>query len=497
MKLLRPLFLVMLLALQGSGQELLTRPGESPLIDIKVQFKLGAVDDPAQKQGLTNLTAHALSQGSTQSKTYQELLELFYPWAVSVKTTVGKEMVTYSATVHKDHLEKFTPILVEMMTQPKFAQDDLDRLRDKAKNYLTQDLRVNNDEELGKEALYLQIYPKSHPYGHHNAGTVAGLESVTIDDLIGFYQRSMTPERLVLGVAGGYPDSYPQELLSLLSSGLPTGGVEATDVTRRPAVTPPASPSGRRVTIVEKDTRSVAMSMGFPIEVNRSHADWTSLFLIRSFLGEHRSSNSYLYQRLREARGLNYGDYAYIEYFPNGMYLTKPNPNYPRTEQIFQIWIRPVQPETALFTLRATLFEYEKLLREGLSQEQFEATRSFLKKNAPLLVASSSRNLGYTLDSHFYGADPFVERLQRDLDSLTLADVNKALKRHLQADNMEIVLVAKGAAQLKSDLLAGETSPMTYNSKKPEKIVREDRVIQDYPLKLDEVTIIPVNSLFR
>jgi zinc protease len=476
------------------AQELITVPGESPLIDITVQFETGSVDDPSDRYGLAYLTAHALSEGSSSEHSYQEFLEVFYPWAVSVNTTVGKEMVTYSTTVHKDHLELFTPLLVEMLSRPKFEQSDLDRLRDKAKNYLTQDLRVNNDEELGKEVLYLQIYPKSHPYGHHNAGTVSGLEAIQSSDLREFYGQQFRPERLVVGVAGGYPDGYPERLLQSLVRQLPEGDKVAVV---EPRLSKPAAPTGRRVTIVDKDTRSVAMSLGFPIEVNRSHPDWAALFLFRSFLGEHRSSNSHLYQRLREARGLNYGDYAYIEYFPNGMSLTKPEPYYPRKHQIFQIWIRPVEPETALFTLRATFYELEKILRDGLSQEQFEATRSFLTKNAPLLVDSSSRHLGYTLDGRFYQADPFVDRLRADLAALTLDQVNEIVRRHIQAKDMEIVLISKNGEALRKALLDGAPSPMTYNSEKSKDILEEDRVIQTYPLNLDEVTVVPVNSFFR
>ena len=496
MKLLRA-FLLFLVAVQlqaSQAQELVTIPGDSPLIDIKIQFDSGAVDDPQGKEGLASLTAHSLSEGSTQSRSYQDLLKLFYPWSVSLNTTVGKEMVTYSTTVHKDHLQTFTPLLVEMLTAPKFQQQDLDRLRDKAKNYLTQDLRGNNDEELGKEAMYLQIYPSTHPYGHHNSGTVSGLDAAALEDLKSFYAKHFQKNRLILGVAGGYPEGYPEALLGQLAAKLPSNEKVTVD---RPRIDRPAAPDGRRVTIVEKDTRSVAISIGFPIEVNRSHPDWAALYLFSSFLGEHRSSNSYLYQKLREARGLNYGDYAYVEYFPNGMYLTQPEPNYPRSEQVFQIWIRPVQPETALFTLRATLYELDKILREGLSREQFEATRSYLKKYAPLLVASSSRNLGYVLDSKFYETDPFVERLRRDLDSLSLETFNETLRKHIQSENLEIVMVAKGAVQLRQDLLDGKPSPMTYNSEKPESVLQEDRVIQRYPLELGEITIVPVSTLFR
>src|SRR3546814_9933605 len=48
-------------------------------------------------------------------------------------------------------------------------------------------------------------------------------------------------------------------------------------------------------------------------------SDWSSdvcssdLWLAKTWLGEHRSSSSHLYQRIREERGMNYGDYAYVE----------------------------------------------------------------------------------------------------------------------------------------------------------------------------------------
>ena len=68
--------------------------------------------------------------------------------------------------------------------------------------------------------------------------------------------------------------------------------------------------------MVEKDTRSVAYSMGFPIDVKRGHPDYPALLVAQAYFGQHRTSGGRLYKRMREIRGLNYGDYAYIEYFP-------------------------------------------------------------------------------------------------------------------------------------------------------------------------------------
>src|SRR5204862_1683178 len=180
-----------------------------------------------------------------------------------------------------------------------------------------------------------------------------------------------------------------------------------------------------------------------PIYVNRGAKDWPALALAASYLGQHRSSNGLLYQRLREARGLNYGDYAYVEYFPRGMFLFTPDPNLARQQQIFQIWIRPVEAENGMFALRAALYEYDKLVRDGISQEEFDTTREFLTKFANVLTQTQSARLGYALDSRYYGIPEYNSYMKTQLAKLTLAEVNAAIKRHLKSDRMRIVLVTK------------------------------------------------------
>src|SRR4029079_5693893 len=100
-------------------------------------------------------------------------------------------------------------------------------------------------------------------------------------------------------------------------------------------------PQWSGVEILAKDTRATAISFGHPIEVTRSHPDFAALWLARAWLGEHRASSSHLFQRIREIRGMNYGDYAYIEAFPRGMFQFFPEPNIGRRAQLFEIWIRP------------------------------------------------------------------------------------------------------------------------------------------------------------
>ena len=122
-----------------------------------------------------------------------------------------------------------------------------------------------------------------------------------------------------------------------------------------------------------------------------------------AFLGQHRMSGGLLYDEMREKRGLNYGDYAYAEYFPQGMYLMEPNPNLARHSQIYQLWIRPVEPATAKFALRLALYELEKLRKDGITEEEFQRTRDFLSKYVNVLTRTKRAELGYAIDSIWYG----------------------------------------------------------------------------------------------
>jgi len=466
-------------------------PNSSPLVSFRILFMTGAANDPAGKEGLAALTAAIIAGGGTRTLAYKEIVEAFYPIAASFGSQVDKEMTVFTGTTHVDNLARYYELISAMLLDPGFREDDFTRLKTDAMNYLKVSLRQSNDEELGKEQLYNNIYA-GHPYGHHNVGRVSALEALTLADVRDFYRRHYTQANMVLGLAGNYPKNFPARV--------------EKDFARLPAGTPAASnfftpklEQGMQIDIVRRDTRSTAISLGFPIDVTRADKDWPALAVVASYFGQHRSSNSYLYQRLREARGLNYGDYAYIEYFPRGMFQFAPDPNLARKQQIFQIWIRPVPPEQGHFVLRAALYEYDKLVRDGLSREAFEATREFLTKYSNILTQTQDERLGYALDSRYYKIGDFNNYLREQLSKLTLEDVNAAIKKYLATNRMRVVIVTKDAEALRDAIIANQPSPITYNSPKPQEIVDEDKIIQTYPIdvKREQVRITPVEQIFQ
>jgi len=220
---------------------------------------------------------------------------------------------------------------------------------------------------------------------------------------------------------------------------------------------------------------------------------------MQTYFGQHRNSGGRLFRRMREARGLNYGDYAYIEYFPRGMFQFEPDPNLSRPQQIFQIWIRPVEPATAHFALRLAFYELDKLIQEGIPEEDFERTRLFLSKYVNLLMKTKRAELGYAIDSLYYGVPDYSSYVKDGLEKLTREDVNRAIRKHLRADNLYVVAVASNCEDLRKRLFSGEPSPMIYNSPKPAEILEEDKIVEKWeiPIKPDAVQIIPVEQVFE
>jgi zinc protease len=468
-------------------------PNSSPLVTFRLLFNVGAASDPKGKEGLAALTASLLANGGSREMTYEQIVDAMYPMATSFSSQVDKEMTVFNGTTHVDNLPKYYQLISEMLLNPGWRTDDFTRIREDALNYLKVSLRQANDEELGKEALYQFIYEGDHPYGHNNAGTIASLEKLTLDDVKQFYRDHYTQANFVAGLAGGYPKGFDEKVQRDFVAKLPAGRAEKLGLPQ------PAKISGLEMQVIEKNTTGTAISFGLPLPVTRKDADWAALLVMQSYLGQHRSSNSYLYQRLREIRGLNYGDYAYIEYFPRGMFQFHPDSNLARQQQIFQVWIRPVELKNGLFALRAGLYEVNKLVRDGMTEKDFEATRQFLSKFVNVLTQDQGAQLGYALDSRYYGIPGFTDYVRAQLAKLTLADVNRAIKKYLQTDNLKIVVITKDAQSFKEGAMANKPSPISYTSPPPKEILEEDKLIENYKLNFNprRVEVVPVDQVFQ
>ena len=463
-----------------------------PTISFRLLFRAGSADDPPGKEGLTALTAAVMAEGGTEKLGSADLVRALYPMAAELEVVLDKETVVFAGRCPEEALPQFLPILEDVILHPRFEPAEFQRLRSRALDAIEKGLRAEDDEQLAKQALSLALYA-GHPYGHFDGGTVEGLKSITLDDVKAHWRRVFVARRLTVGVAGAYRDGLPSRLAADLAA-LPPGAEPP------PLAAPTAK--GPRFLLVEKASAPTAISMGFTWEVKRGDPDFPALVLAVSALGEHRQGPAFrLYRQLREIRGLNYGDYAYPEHFVQAGGSALPAVNHPRSHQEFTIWIRPVEPPHRLFAIRAALREVTRWARDGLAQDELDRVRQFLSGYLLTFEQTDSRRLGYALDDRFYGlAAPWLPTLRARIASLTLEEVNAAIRRHVDPARLRVVVATHGAAELASEIRHGAASPITYAAAKPKDVLAADEVIARFPLGLrgpDDVKVVKVEDLFE
>ena len=465
-------------------------PTPSSLVRFKLLFTVGSADDAAGKHGQAALAASLITEAGSSEMPFDEITRALFPLAASFSARVDRDMTTFTGVAHRDTLERFLEVALPQLVSPGYREDDFTRLRAQHLNELTQDLRSNNEEELAKERLQ-QLAFAGTPYGHTTLGSISGLNAITLEDVRDFVAKHYTRANLTLGITGDIAPESAAKLKSSLGK-LPEGAARLLY---------PVSghtPSGLQVEIIEKETRSVAISFGHPIAVRRGHSDFVALWLARAWLGEHRASNGRLYNRIREIRGMNYGDYAYIEAFPRGMYQFFPEPNLGRRAQLFEVWIRPLQPEQAVFGFKLALYELRKMVEEGISAEDFEATREYLAKNVLVLTKTQDQQLGYSLDSDWYGIPEYTTYIRDELAKLTVERVNHVIRAHISPDNFHAVIISANAAALRDRLLSDEVATIRYDGEKPSELLQEDELVGAYRLGLTsgQIRITPVEEVF-
>ena len=472
-----------------------TRSPDSRLVSFRIAFAAGSADDAPGREGITNLTADLMTDGGTESLTYAELAQRLFPMAATIYAHVERDETVFEAQVTKASLSSFVPLISDVLAAPRFDVPGFERVRARETSTLVDDLRGGSDEALGKEALQALLY-ENHPYGHPVEGTESGLSSTTLDDVKIHRKKVFCRERMVVGVAGGFPDGFDKRFAADLAKRLPA--CESA----RAELPPFHSEKGVHVLIVDKPTAdATAISIGFRTQLTRASVDFPAVAFFTDYLGLHRQSAGQLYHQLRELRGLNYGDYAYAELFQQeGGVSRYPLPNIVRREQMTSIWIRPVKPKNGIFALRAALAVYSRLLATGISKSEIERFREFLTRYVGLEQQTENRRLGYAMDDVAYGLKkPYLETMRGGWAALDEASLKAATDRWLTSKDISIAIVAKDGEALAAALEKGDPSPPSYDTPKPVSVTNEDTAFEKYSLGIDakNVRVVPVGAMFK
>jgi len=471
------------------------RSSSSATVTIRIVFDAGSADDPVGREGLTALTARLMSEGGAGELDYAGITAALFPTAASLGARTGRDQTVFVVRLPAEHLETVWPLFRDVLTRPALSGADFERVRAQAQSELVTGLRAEGDEALGKAVLLSMLF-EGHPYAHPELGTEEALAAITADEVRAHRARLFCPGRMTIGLTGRYPEGFAARVTSELA-------VLATDACEGRAVLPAAPAHGARIRIVDKpEASSTAVSMGLPLDVVRGDPDYPALVLATSWLGQHRQFVGVLMQEIRELRGMNYGDYAYPEHFVQEGWSTFPLPNAAMRQQYFSVWLRPLRPEQAHFAMRLALYHLRRFVEVGLTDEDVARMRAYLDGYYALFLQTESRRIGYAIDDRFYGEDvAWLDALRARWATLTAAEVNDAIRRHLDLGRLEIAVIAPDAASFADRLASEAASPMTYGegASPSAEALALDAEVEHLRIGIprERIELVPVREIFR
>lgn len=254
----------------------------------------GARSELGHEHGMAHLLEHMAFKG-TATRSALQIVEEIEAVGGGVNAVTSFETTDYFARVLKENVPLALEILGDIMLNPVFAPDDLDR----EKEVILQEIAAMQDSpddlvfELAQEAAY-----PDQPLGRPILGTPGTVRGLTREDLIAYRSASYSPPRMVLSAAGAVDHDEIAKVAEKLFGTFPEGTFRQYE---------PAKYVGGHRSLTRRFEQSHII-IGFEAPAFRDDAYFTSL-IYSVLLGGGMSSR--LFQEAREQRGLCYDIHAF------------------------------------------------------------------------------------------------------------------------------------------------------------------------------------------
>jgi predicted Zn-dependent peptidase len=262
-----------------------------------------------QETGLTNGAAHFIEHmlfKGTERRSAFDIASAIDSVGGVMNAGTGKELTSFYIKIPDYHLELAVDLLADIFTGSRFDQTEIGRER----SVILQEIRMVEDTPDDYiHDFFERMFWRDHPLGLPILGTKERIEAFGRNDLLQFFQTRYRGNRLVIGAAGNCKHDRLVELVRRCFGSLV--GFSPCEGTEAPAASP-----GRAV--LRKDLEQVHLIIGSPAPSALSperHAG----FLLNAVLGG--SMSSWLFQEIREKRGLAYAIYSYLaSYMDTGLF---------------------------------------------------------------------------------------------------------------------------------------------------------------------------------
>ncbi len=413
------------MTLSNGATLLVSEEHQLPMVTMAIAFDAGTRRDPIGKEGLAELTAQCLSQG-TKELTATEFDQKVDFMGSSVAVSAGRDYATGGMTTLKKYQAETLKLLAGILTTPGLREADIQRKR------AEQVAEIKSAEEQPGYTANVEFIKElfgNSPYGHPGAGSSESVAKLSADDVRSFYQTYYKLGGATIAVAGDVTAEEVKVSLEKELAGL--AGTVAAQAEPPPVTVAP----GFHVKLIDRNVVQANIVMGFG-GVARSNPDYYRLKVMNYILGGGGFS-SRLMRVVRSEHGLAYSIGSAFEpgKFPGSFEVALQTKNQ-SSNQAIDLIVRQIR----------------EIQEKPVTDAELDGAKKFLVGSFPLTIERQSAIASFMVQIEIYGLGlDYAEKYPTLIGSVTKDDVLAVAKKYLHPDSVLLVAVAdQNEAKIKS-----------------------------------------------
>jgi len=263
-------------------------------VSLGVWLTRGSRHESVDRSGIAHFVEHMLFKG-TGTRSAEDIAQAIDSIGGQLDAFTAKEYASYYIKVLDEHLPMAVDLLSDIVMNPKFEADDLD----KEKKVILEEIKMVEDtpDDLVHE-IFTQHFWEGHALGRPILGSKETVESFTADILRHYFRTAYVAPNLIVSAAGNVEHAKVRDLIARAFDRLPSTRGSFDDDS--PRVMP-------QVIVRSKELEQSHVCLGtnsYP----QNHPDRYVSYIMNTVLGGSMSSR--LFQNVREKRGLAYAVFS-------------------------------------------------------------------------------------------------------------------------------------------------------------------------------------------
>ncbi|MEZ5046688.1 MAG: pitrilysin family protein [Chitinophagaceae bacterium] len=309
----------------------------------------------------------------------------------------------------KKNSNQLLSLLSEVLTQPKFSQEELDKLKKQYKSGLAQ--AQDDPEAMSNNITAILNFGKKHPYGE--VATEKTVDNITLARCKDFFETYFRPNVAYMAIVG---DITLPEAKAQLEKYFATWQKKEVPVAKYPS--PVNAKKGAAVAVVNKSSAvQSVIDVTYPINMKPGDIDEIKLKVANGILGG--GSTGRLFQNLRETHAWTYGSYSSFRTDP----LTNAG-NFSATAK--------ATTSASDSAVAEILKEMNKLRTEPVSKEELEGYKNYMAGTFALGLEDPRTLARYAINEKKYKMPKdYYKNYLKNIEAVSAEDVMAVAKKYI------------------------------------------------------------------